>query len=327
LIIVLWSLCLLASFAVMLGYNVRQKADLVRRLNERDTLRSVAGAGVKMAAFQVKKNKEAEDTWFALSSELCGNGGFLSDTNMGDAQYSVWYEYRNDQTGAQERRYGLIDEESKVNINTEGRPAMQRLFQVVLGLDERDAQELAACIIDWRDEDSELTTPDSAEDSHYRNQEFSYGAKNGPFEVLEELLLVKGMTQDLFEVLKNYITIYGSGKVNINTASAPVLFALGFSADDVERITSFRCGADGVAGTADDNIFVTPGDIGRQLSQAYAASDADAARITAIAGEKLCANSYYFMARSHARMNNRVNTVETVAVIDNKGTILYWREF
>jgi general secretion pathway protein K len=67
-----------------------------------------------------------------------------------------------------------------------------------------------------------------------------YECKNAPFETLNELLLVKGMTRAIFygltgeetrnigvvEGIQQYLTIYGDGKVNINEASPGIILSL-----------------------------------------------------------------------------------------------------
>ncbi len=56
----------------------------------------------------------------------------------------------------------------------------------------------------------------------------------------------------------NYLTVWGEGKININTASEEVLLAVpGLYTKEVGKILSFRRGADGVPGTKDDGVFKT----------------------------------------------------------------------
>src|SRR5208283_2662064 len=144
---------------------------------------------------------------------------------------------------------------------------LEKLFQVVLGLGEIEAQDLAISIIGWR------ASEESIDGSYYQNLEHPYKEKNGHFESLEEVLLVKGMDENSFNRVKDYITIYGDGKVNINTASKPVLLALGLDDDLVDKILSYRYGEDGILDTADDNIFDTPSNIIPKLSQFVSLSD------------------------------------------------------
>ncbi|HEV7299348.1 MAG TPA: helix-hairpin-helix domain-containing protein [Tepidisphaeraceae bacterium] len=104
-------------------------------------------------------------------------------------------------------QYGLLDESAKVNLNT----ADQRTLESVPNM----TPELAAAIIDWRDEDDTLSA-NGAESQEYQAASAAYVAKNAPFETVEELLLVKGMTPAL---------LYGTsatGSVITDSAQASV---------------------------------------------------------------------------------------------------------
>jgi len=324
LILCLWSLCLLATFAVILGFGVRQKLSLVNRLDERDKLHFIAEAGIKKSITELKE--EAEKTYDALNDSWSNNISAFKDIDIGDGKFSISYDYVNEQTGLTEPRYGLIDEESKININKADQPILERLFRL-LDFYETQAQDLAAAIIDWRDSDSELSTPlGSAEDPYYRNLQYPYEAKDADLEVLEEVLLVKGMDRDIFEKIKNYITIFGSGKINVNTASKTVLLALGLSQDLVEKIVSFRLGEDEIIGTADDNVFNTHSNIVPRLSQSFHLGDSEIAQLSVIVDRYLVTNSNNFMARCISKLNNRRRTTEVISVINRSGKILYWQE-
>jgi type II secretory pathway component PulK len=134
------------------------------------------------------------------------------------------------------------------------------------------------------------------------------------------------MTQDLFMKLKEYITIYGDGRININTASKEVLLALGLSEDIVYKILALRYGEDGIEGTNDDNIFDTPSNIATILKESFQLNDAETAYVSTISERYLATASNHFMIRSIANLNNKKNTSETTCVVDQDGNILYWRE-
>ena len=324
LIISLWSLCLLTTFSVILGYQVRQKLTLVNRLDERDKLHFIAEAAIKKAAVELKK--EPEKTYDALKDTWSNNISAFKEIDIGDGKFSILYDYIDEQSGIQETRFGLLDEERKININKLDATVLRRLFHI-LGFDEIESQELAASIVDWRDSDSELSIPiGSAEDSYYRNLTYPYEAKDAEFEALDEILLVKGMTQDTFQNLKDYITIYGSGKVNINTASKPVLLALGLDDDIVDKILLFRAGEDGIAGTIDDNVFDAPSSIVPKLSQSCHLSDSEVAQLSVVVDQYLVTNSDNFMVKAIAKLNNRKNTAELICVVNRSGKVLYWQE-
>ena len=326
LLLVLWSLCLLGTFALILSYGVRQRLALVGRLDERDQLHFIAEAGVKKAIAQLK-NEESK-TYDALKDGWSNNPGAFKDIELGEGRFSVTYNYLNEQSGFLETGYGLVDEESKLNLNKAGLAALERIFKIAAGLNEVEAQELAASIVDWRDEDSALSIPwGSAEDSDYRDLAYPYEAKDADFEVLEELLLVKGMTKESFEKLRPYVTIYGNGKVNVNTASRVVLLALGFSDDLAEKILSFRSGEDKVCGNADDNVFESASELASKLAGPYRLNDSEIAQLNAISGQDLNTNSRNFMVRSVASLNNRKITSEVVAVVSREeGKVLSWQE-
>ena len=327
LIIALWSLCLLATFAVYLGAGVRQKITLVKRLDERDKLHFIGEAGIKRAIVELRKEKEEEKTYDALSDAWNNNASAFKQIRVGDGRFNIYHNYIDAKTGLTESRYGLIDEERKININKADRVVLERLFKIVLGFDELDAQELAASIVDWRDGDSYLSIPlGSAEDPYYRSLQYSYEAKDAEFEVLDEVLLVKHMTRQIFDILKDYITIYGDGKVNSNTASKEVLLALGLNGHIVDEILAFRCGEDGIISTSDDNVFEAPSDIVPKLSQHSHLSDSDVALLSTVRDGHLITNSNYFMARSEAGFDNRKDTAVITAVINRDGKILYWQE-
>ncbi len=334
LIIALWSVCLLVSFAVILGYGVRQKAALVSRLDVRSSLRLIAEAGVKRAIIELGKKSEYEEDadsgsadYDALDSSWSDNIIAFKGVRVGNGYYNVSYDFFNEKSGAMETRYGLTDEESKININKAGQPLLRRLFKITLGFNDTEAQELAAVIVDWRDGDSSLSIPlGSAEDFDYHGLQYPYDAKDADFEVLDELLLVKGMDEDIFEKLKEYITIYGDGKININTASSVILLSLGLEPVTVDKIIAFRYGEDNILGTDDDNVFMRHSDIVPMLSQFRPLSVSELTQLTGIASQHLVVKSENFKIRSTAESANRKYTAETVCVADRKGQILYWSE-
>ncbi len=76
-----------------------------------------------------------------------------------------------------------------------------------------------------------------------------------PLYVKEDLLSAEGMTKDVYDQMKGVVTIYGAGRVNINTATAEALTAMGAPQILIVRIQEYRKGADGLEGTVDDGVF------------------------------------------------------------------------
>ncbi len=98
-----------------------------------------------------------------------------------------------------------------------------------LGPDKANA--IVDAIKDWLDQD-DVVTGQGAETSYYRSLDPPYSAKNGFLDCIEELLMVKGITKELYNgtedtpALKDCLTVYGDGTININTAPLMVLRAL-----------------------------------------------------------------------------------------------------
>lgn len=95
---------------------------------------------------------------------------------------------RPDREDDGQQDFAVDDEGSKININT----APLAMLQKLPGM----PPEVAAAIVDWRDTDEQPST-DGAENEYYQSLQPSYRCKNAPFETVEELLLVKGMTPEL----------------------------------------------------------------------------------------------------------------------------------
>ncbi len=87
--------------------------------------------------------------------------------------------------------FGITDESSKINLNL----ALPDILEMLLKLPGMTA-ELAAAIIDWRDEDSEIS-PGGAESEYYLLLDDPYYCKNAPLETVEEVLLLRGASPEI----------------------------------------------------------------------------------------------------------------------------------
>lgn len=127
----------------------------------------------------------------------------------------------------------ITDEEGKFNINrlvmgpqrlnTRLKDALSQLF-TALNLDVA----LVDAIIDWVDEDSSQLSSGADENSAYGygTRIADYLSKNAEFDTLEELRLVAGFNDQIFAKVEPYLTIWGTNKININTADPLVIQAL-----------------------------------------------------------------------------------------------------
>jgi len=124
---------------------------------------------------------------------------------------------------------------------------LQLLKQPEFDLDDRKAAEIVDAIIDWIDADDAVSVS-GAESSYYRSLATPYAAKNAPLDCIEELLMVRGITSEIFAgtkdkpALRELVTIYGTGKIHINTAPKMVLRALDpkITAELADKMDKYR---------------------------------------------------------------------------------------
>lgn len=145
----------------------------------------------------------------------------------------------------------LIPESAKLNVNTITPEELFRLL-LALGVDAGRATEITGAILDWR-----TPTPQGITefDSYYLSLTPSFRARHASIEEIEEILLVKGMTPELFHGtyvrdregkltprsgLRDCLSVYSSGRVDVNTAHPAVFAALGLPPDAVTAIIEAR---------------------------------------------------------------------------------------
>lgn len=127
----------------------------------------------------------------------------------------------------------------KLNVNQSNETELQTFFSFLLG-DYAKATQLAQAIMDWRDADS-IPRPSGGERDAYIKAGLLALPTNTPFREVEELRHVMGMTPEIYAAVAPYLTTYGSGAVNINTAPVPVLRALpGMTDATLNRILQLR---------------------------------------------------------------------------------------
>ncbi len=134
----------------------------------------------------------------------------------------------------------LHDENGKINLNgisDENKGILIEYFNQ-MGIDLFDADIIVDSILDWIDPD-DLTHLNGAEDNYYESLPEPYKTKDASFSSIEELALVRGVTPEIFESIRNDITVYGGEqiKVNINIASREILSSvLGLSGELVDEL-------------------------------------------------------------------------------------------
>lgn len=261
LIVVLWMLFFIGLLAIVISIYVRARLTLAKEIRDRVYFRYLTEAGL-YGAMSVVKNDWTE-SYDTLNDIWCNSGEYFKERKLELGTFSV---FNIDEEG--KVRYGLIDEDRKINLNRASFTVLKRFFEIVGEVPSYLASEIADSIIDWRDEDDEVRE-NGAEDAYYMGLEPPYYCKNSDFQVLEELLLVKGIDEDVFSRIESRLSVFRGEvvAVNINTADSLVLESIGIDPVVVEEIISFRKGPDGVEGTEDDNVFDSTDAIKAKFSQ------------------------------------------------------------
>jgi general secretion pathway protein K len=108
----------------------------------------------------------------------------------------------------------------------------ERLLDNLPNFDASKYHGISFAIRDWVDLDEQRSGSDGAEDQDYQSQDPPYRAANQPMHSVSELLLVRGMTKELYTALLPYVAALPMGTaLNINTAPEPVLLSLGSNID------------------------------------------------------------------------------------------------
>jgi len=183
LIVTIWVVLVLAGLALVFARSVRIAAAVSANQIASLQAESVAAGALEYVVAKLTEKMQAQTTTSQTSTSQTTDS--YEEMQVGEGYFWVLQLNLEDD---REYRYGLTDEAGKINLNT----ASQEMLLKLPGM----TAELAASIIDWRDTDSDVTAG-GAEDEYYLLQPTPYHCKNGPLETVDEILLVKGASEDL----------------------------------------------------------------------------------------------------------------------------------
>jgi general secretion pathway protein K len=224
LLVVLWIFIFLLVVAFDFSVSVREEATAAHRYNDETQGYYVALAGFERGVYEFLQQSAGRDA--------------IGTQERADIFDGSWHE---ETLGSGSFRVRWVDEGGKININRADEQTLRRVF-TNLGVEEPSKAILVDSMMDWRDPD-DLHRTSGAENEYYRSLTPSYTAKNGPFDTVEDLLWVRGMTSELFYgyvdakedrednaqrmSLREIFTVDSPiDRVNLRTASADVIHAL-----------------------------------------------------------------------------------------------------
>ena len=211
LVIVLWLLVLLSAIAMSFIANMRDEVKLTHNATGALQARYLAEAGIYRALAGML-DSDRRKRWPV-------DGAVQRFTEDG-SEFAI----------------AVLSEAAKIDINFASAEVLYGLLNVAnVPPGTRDA--IVGAILDWRDKDS-LQNLNGAEDEDYARAGLVYGAKDASIASLQELRLVMGMTEAVFDNIKSQLTVHsGSGVVDVDLASTQVLAAA--AGGDLEKAEQF----------------------------------------------------------------------------------------
>lgn len=287
LIIVLIAILVLALLAGGFARSMKVETKLARNASYETELEWMGRSAVELARYALGQQLLiTSEPYDSLNQKWAGGPGGIGTTNSPLADLQL----ENVEVGNGRFSVKIVDMERKFNVNLANELMLQQAL-IVMGVDAAEAPTVVNAILDWIDRD-DLTRVSGAETDYYQAFNPPYVAKNGPVDDMAELLLVKGVTPELFwgpactnhslaafqtkagqfdwaktlptfsAGLVDFFTPLSSGKLNINTASTTVLQMVpGIDVNTAAEIVRLRAGLDGMDGTDDDTPLRNPGEL------------------------------------------------------------------
>ncbi|MDR0770319.1 MAG: general secretion pathway protein GspK [Burkholderiales bacterium] len=203
LIIVLWTTVLLTVIAGGFAFSMRSEALATQNAVSAAAARWIANGAVERTVYELATPRLAlEEAWQP--------NGLSHVWREGEAQIEV----------------AAVDEGAFIDVNTGREDLLKGLFIKTGGLDEEAAAYLVDSIVNWRTP-GELKRIGGAKAADYKKAGLPYGPANAPFEAVEEVGMVLGVTPELYARVSPFLTV-NSRQSSANPLTAPREVLLSF---------------------------------------------------------------------------------------------------
>jgi len=279
LIIVMVVITFFSISVAVFSYQMKVETKLARNSGFDSQMDWLGRSGIELAKYVLGQQRTIPNEPYDSLNQKWAGGPGNSNSILADVRLD------NLTIGYGNVSVKITDCERKININVADEVVLNHAMSVT-GVEAADASTIVGSILDWIDTDDQ-THMGGAESEYYQSFDPPYVAKNGPIDDINELLLVKGVTPELFwgpkysgpssvqkrsgwhtdfgkDVLQTRYQVglvdvfspFGMKFVNINTASATVLQMFPVIDENAaSSIIQFRSGPDGQDGTEDDTPF------------------------------------------------------------------------
>jgi general secretion pathway protein K len=247
---VLWVIAILSVIVLEFSFAMRTEVNIAKNFKEETQLYAIAEGGAQRAIAELiykhdtrvqqkRKTQKAEEVPPEKREWMTDGRLYSLPFDQGKCEVKI------------------TSEAGKVNINIVSEATLRKIIGQ-LGLEAEARDIVVDSILDWRDPD-DFYRVNGAENDYYRSLKEPYDCKNGNLDSIEELLLIRGITSDLFYGrkgtkkegesgkiegigLRDLFSIYSSGEqIDINSAPLPVLrVVLGIPSEVAQSIITAR---------------------------------------------------------------------------------------
>ena len=220
LLVVLWTVAVLATVTAVASTAARNSASIAANRRAQATARAMAESGIVAATALV------DDTLRALASDSAARDAYLAGLEPSTESAAPLVQ---DTLGDGVFAVTVVDVSARLDVNRAGAEGLRLLFRNFAP--DEDAAS-AAGAIDARvrglgvdaDSASNARLQRDSVSAELLGRGRSYGVRR-PFESLEELATVPGVSMDLLNRVATSLTVDGDGRVNRRAASRLVLAA------------------------------------------------------------------------------------------------------
>lgn len=214
LIITSWILTILVIFAIGLGHRASIELKISRYQRDRLKANLLAKAAINRMIYELGKDGNNYDT----PQESWANNKKIFAKIMLSQNQSDYSSVSNDESD--EKVFGAIDEERKININDANIKIIEELFtQKGFGVDSRAISQILREWVSTKKEEDESK-------NFFKNEKLTATQELIP--ILEYFYQDKERAQKVYNTIKGCVTVYGKSKINVNTASSDVLLILAY---------------------------------------------------------------------------------------------------
>lgn len=175
--VTLWGMVVLTGIILVFGRTVQVEA--ISSNNRVSTIQTAAILrGAEQYVLSLVENASGDPTYVidASAESMAVGINPIDGRPMG-----YFWIIKPDNGNPELTAFGLVDESSKINLNSAERETLMKLPKMT--------EDIADSIIDWRDTDESITNQ-GAESAYYSNLSQGYNAKNDRLETIEELRLI-----------------------------------------------------------------------------------------------------------------------------------------